>query len=599
MLNLKKIFPSTIRKQLIVSIAIVHAVLMSVFILDLVRRQSKFLNNQSVEWAYSLAQNISTNSVSWVLSNDIEGLNEIVGAQLSHQNLLYAMIISPGGRILAHTNPKYNGMYISDSISMQILKSKEDKIKLIENDELVDICKQIIFNGENIGWARIAISKKANYLSQRNILRNGLWYIIITILIGSILAVLIGNNITKGLHQLVAVARRVRMGDETARTSLHRNDELGQLAGDMNIMIDAMFDKQKTQMSLAEQIAHLASFRVDKETHHIQCSDEFFNILKLKQSETKLSLNDLFKLVHPEDLLLVKKEIQDSLINNQDYNSDVRFLLANDELKYINIHLKTFCDSFGTLNSIGTLLDITERKNIEKQLIENRDNLKKSNKELEEFAYVASHDLQEPLRMVSSYTKLLETRYKDKLDQDANDFIHFAIDGTVRMQGLITDLLEYSRVTTKGKPFTKVDLNSVLDFAISNLQNKIEENEASVTFDELPFCMGEEIQLTRLFQNLIDNAIKYKAKRKPIIHINSNYLDDKILISVSDNGIGIDVKHFERIFVIFQRLHSAAEYAGTGIGLAICRRIVERHGGKIWIESEIEKGTTFFFTLNK
>jgi light-regulated signal transduction histidine kinase (bacteriophytochrome) len=226
-------------------------------------------------------------------------------------------------------------------------------------------------------------------------------------------------------------------------------------------------------------------------------------------------------------------------------------------------------------------------------------NLERSNKELEQFAYVASHDLQEPLRMVSSYTQLLGKRYKDKLDQDANDFINFAVDGANRMQRLINDLLEYSRVTSRGKPLEKLDLSSVLGRVIATMQFKIQDTNAMVSNEDLPFVVGDEIQISRVFQNLIDNALKFRGEEPPRIHISSKFESGKVIISVSDNGIGINEKFNDRVFTIFQRLHNREDYPGTGIGLAVCKRIIERHGGKIWLESEEGKGTTFYFTLNK
>ena len=266
---------------------------------------------------------------------------------------------------------------------------------------------------------------------------------------------------------------------------------------------------------------------------------------------------------------------------------------------------------------IGVSMDVTERKLAEEELKKHREhleilvaektveltaaieNLERSNKELEQFAYVASHDLQEPLRMVSSYTQLLGKRYKDKLDEDANDFINFAVDGANRMQRLINDLLEYSRVTTRGKPFEKLDLSSILGQVIATLQHKIQDTNAMVSNEDLPFVVGDEIQLSRVFQNLIDNALKFRRDEPPRIHISSKFEGDKIIISISDNGIGINEKFKDRVFTIFQRLHNREDYPGTGIGLAICKRIIERHGGKIWFESEEGKGTTFYFTLNK
>jgi PAS domain S-box-containing protein len=255
----------------------------------------------------------------------------------------------------------------------------------------------------------------------------------------------------------------------------------------------------------------------------------------------------------------------------------------------------------GMLCNVGFFRDITERKLAEEALKKVAADLERSNKELEQFAYVASHDLQEPLRMVSSYTQLLEQRYKDKLDQDAQDFIGYAVDGANRMQRLIQDLLEYSRVTTRGKPFASLDSHEVLGEAIKNLQVTIQETVALVTNGDLPIVRGDHTQIVQVFQNLIGNGIKFQRSGiAPRIHITAenDSLNSRFRVfKVSDNGIGIEPRHFERLFEIFQRLHSKKEYPGTGIGLALCKRIVERHGGRIWVESEPGKGSTFLFTL--
>jgi len=223
--------------------------------------------------------------------------------------------------------------------------------------------------------------------------------------------------------------------------------------------------------------------------------------------------------------------------------------------------------------------------------------LTRSNTELEQFAYVASHDLQEPLRMITGYLGLLAKRYKGKLDQDADDFIGFAADGAKRLKVLIADLLTYSRVGTRGKEFAPTDCGAVVAGTLRLLQIAIEESAATVTHDPLPTLMGDETQLLQLFQNLIGNAIKYRDSKPPLVHVSCKQEGGNWLFSVRDNGIGIDPKYAERIFVIFQRLHGRDKYAGTGIGLAVCKKIVERHGGKIWVESEPGKGATFYFTI--
>jgi signal transduction histidine kinase len=241
--------------------------------------------------------------------------------------------------------------------------------------------------------------------------------------------------------------------------------------------------------------------------------------------------------------------------------------------------------------------EIIERKRAENGLKNTMADLERSNKELEQFAYVASHDLQEPLRMVSSYTQLLARRYQDQLDQDAHEFISYAVDGAERMQRLINDLLTYSRVGTRGKPFRKTDCQQVVQETLANLQTAIEETKATVTHDPLPTVIADASQLVQVFQNLVSNAIKFHSQAPPAIHIGAQRQDGEWVFSIRDNGIGIEPQYHERIFVIFQRLHPGDEYPGTGIGLALCKRIVERHGGRILVESDLGEGATFYFTI--
>jgi signal transduction histidine kinase len=232
------------------------------------------------------------------------------------------------------------------------------------------------------------------------------------------------------------------------------------------------------------------------------------------------------------------------------------------------------------------------------ELAERAKDLERSNMELQQFAYVASHDLQEPLRTISSFTQLLAKRYQDKLDEKAGEFIGFTVDGCKRMQTLINDLLAFSRVGTQGKPMEVVDCDQVVSRVLKSLRRAVDDSRAVITKEALPVVMADEVQLSQLFQNLIGNAMKFRGREAPRIHISaeSNGLGWKIV--VRDNGIGISEEHKDRIFVIFQRLHTKKEYPGTGIGLAICKKIVERHGGKIWVEPSPGGGSTFCFTIS-
>lgn len=246
---------------------------------------------------------------------------------------------------------------------------------------------------------------------------------------------------------------------------------------------------------------------------------------------------------------------------------------------------------------LASVIDITERRKIERKLEDFAKETAFLNEQLEQYAHITSHDLKEPLRAIYSYASLLEKKYKGKLDKNADDYINFIVGGAKRMESLINDLLEYTRIGSKRKLLTKTDCNKLLETVLRNLKVVISENNAKVACDSLPEIFTDENQISILFQNLIVNAIKFTKHGNPEINISCKEKDNGWLFAIKDNGIGIPKEQRERIFQIFQRLHTKEEYEGTGIGLAICKKIVDLHGGKIWVESEEGKGSTFYFTL--
>jgi PAS domain S-box-containing protein len=246
---------------------------------------------------------------------------------------------------------------------------------------------------------------------------------------------------------------------------------------------------------------------------------------------------------------------------------------------------------------LASIVDITERKWAENELRQTATELARSNAELEQFAYIASHDLQEPLRAVAGTVQLLQQRYAGQLDARADELIRHAVEGADRMQTLINDLLAFSRVATRGQPFKPTDCAAIFNNVLANLTVAIQESGAAITHDPLPTVMADRTQLLQLLQNMISNAIKFHGDDTPVIHLGVEHQEDEWLFAISDNGIGMEAQYFDRIFAIFQRLHTRREYPGTGIGLAMCKKIVERHGGRIWVESEPKQGSTFYFTL--
>ncbi len=325
----------------------------------------------------------------------------------------------------------------------------------------------------------------------------------------------------------------------------------------------------------------------------IRINKKYCDILGYSEKEL-MAFKNLIKVTHPDDVGLYHDYINDEHDGKPvNHVYEKRYIHKNGSIIWVLQSVSIIVDENGEpVQQIVIIQDITNLKKAQKDLLE-------SNEELKQFAYVASHDLQEPLRMVGSYLQLLERRYGDRFDGDAREFMDFAIDGAERMKGLINDLLDYSRVDSRGKPFELTDMNQVIDRVQRNLDLMIKERDAQIFSEKLPELNIDAEQITQLFQNLIGNAIKFQKKNeKPVVRISVKKKDQQFWeFSVSDNGIGIDPEYFERIFVIFQRLHTKDEYPGTGIGLAICKRIVERHGGKIWLESKTGEGSTFYFTL--
>jgi PAS domain S-box-containing protein len=310
-----------------------------------------------------------------------------------------------------------------------------------------------------------------------------------------------------------------------------------------------------------------------------------------------LSINDF---IIPKDLEKYQTIFDQGLETSSSGEISIKSVEGSVIPVYISINnLKRLNVKYVVITDLSDQKHHEELKKAYDEIEKRTLDLERSNEDLKHFAYVASHDLREPLRMIASFLQLLEKRYKDNLDQEANTFIEFAVDGAKRLDNMINDLIEYSKVTNNKMEFSSIKLENVLNEALISLMVPIKENNAIITYDTLPVVNGNKQLLIQLFQNLIGNAIKYRSQDDPQIHISALKEKDQYLFSVNDNGIGMDSEHINRIFTIFQRLHRNDEYEGTGIGLAIAQKIVYQHGGQIWAESELGNGSTFYFTISE
>ena len=430
----------------------------------------------------------------------------------------------------------------------------------------------------------------------------------------------IGRSIAGPVGSLRAGVEKVGSGDLDYRIGITTKDEIGELSAAFDQMTERLKATTVSRNDLLKEIAERS-----RAEEALKQSERYLNAIienapaciklvgadgtLLKMNAAGLSIigadsaqqvqgKSIYPLVTPRD----RKAFMDltaGVFEGRPGTLEFEAVGIDGKHLWLSTHAVPLHDNAGNVTALlGITVDVSERRRADEERERLLADLARSNRELEQFAYVASHDLQEPLRMVASYADLLQTRYKGKLDDKADRYINFTVDGAVRMQKLIEGLLEYSRITRRGAEFVSVSANAVIDEAVSNLAAAIRESRAVVTKDDLPEVRGDEIQLTQLFQNLIGNAIKFRSPgTAPGVHISAKREGDTCVFAVRDNGIGIDREYADRIFLIFQRLHTREEYPGTGIGLALCKRIVERHHGRIWVESSPGQGSTFFFTI--
>ena len=384
--------------------------------------------------------------------------------------------------------------------------------------------------------------------------------------------------------------------ERTAQLNL-TNEQLEQEIADRKRMEEILLESEARYRIVADN-TYDWEFWLNPDGKFLYCSPSCKRITGCDAEEFMSDPDLLDRIIHPDDRSVFLKHIHE--VGEKAVSDEIEFRIVRPDGSYrwIGHICQPVFDKGGLfLGRRGSNRDVTKRKRAEDGLKKISDELVRSNADLQQFAYAASHDLQEPLRVIEGFIKLLAKRYEKKLDAKAEEFIGFAIEGVKGMRALIKDLLDYSRVGTRDINLRPTDFSEAVDRAVFNLKEAVEESGAVITHDPLPTIRADIMQMSRLFQNLIGNAIKFRGKKTPDIHISAERNENGWTFSVRDNGIGIDTENAERIFAVFQRLHTREEYPGTGIGLAVCKRIVERHGGKIWVKSKEGKGSTFCFTI--
>jgi PAS domain S-box-containing protein len=585
-------------------IVLIISTLLFIFTAIILRASSKFLHLSSIYW-YSIALGLlSIGFMAIMLQNRMGDFLNWTGRSAQFLGGLY--IIIAAFTLVKETNAWERSIEFDLNSKRQLaenaLRYKEERYRqivelageaIVITDEKFNITEwnraaEILY-----GWTADEVIGK----NSRNILRSNIQE--------SELKKLLNDLTEQGMILYEATQHRkdnsIIVIEARLSVIKENNDKIsGYIAMNRDITerkkAEQLLRESERRLNIALENANIGLWEWDFRKNELiwdERSERMYGLMPGTFGKTLEAFEDL---VNEEDLPRLRTAYKNSIEKGVPYEAIFR-IRSDENTRYISAKAFVRKNEFGQSDSmLGVCFDITALKqDSEKAIFKLNEELSRSNRDLENFAYIASHDLQEPLRMVTSFTQLLQQRYSDKLDEDANTFIKYAVDGSKRMYDLINGLLAYSRITTKGNSFMKVDMNEVAGMAVDNLKIRIDESKTIINCHDLPEVFADKNQMMQVLQNLLENAIKF-CRQNPVVEISAKTIEDFYVISVKDNGIGIQEAYFDRIFRIFQRLHTT-EYKGTGLGLALCRQIIERHGGRIWVESTPGIGSAFSFTM--
>lgn len=564
--------------------------------------QTSIIKQRLQTKAKSLLSLLEKTSVDPILQLRIDRLRLYLKEVKADPEVVAAYIYDEEGLLLTdgtEVNPNRDQFPKEPYLKKALSTSKRTQVEVGDKLEFV---QPIYLSNQRVGSVRIVFTQDLTRKALIQVRNRNLTFGLIFLLMGLVAAYFLARVISKPILELSEKADAIAQGDLDQMVFIESKDELGVLGNSFN------------QMSLDLRKTTVAKQYVDDILHNMgECLivfDRAYAIKTVNQAVERLLgwkkyqlIGEPISKILPSDTTLFEDGGLEALAEKKTVKG-IETVYRTKEGKdvIVSFSATVMWNRAGKLDGIVSIAtDITEQKKMYKEVVDAQKELERSNSDLEQFAYVASHDLQEPLRMVSAYMSLLDKRYKSKLDESAQEFIEFAVNGAERMRSLIQDLLQYSRLGKK-KELAQLDVKETTDAALNNLTVRIEETHAKVQVLEMPQVLGDKVTLTQLFQNLIGNALKFQKKGTvPEVEIKATLDEEQSdwIFSVRDNGIGIEEEYREKIFQIFERLNARDEYEGTGIGLAVCKRIVENHNGRIWVESAYGRGTTFYFTIPK
>jgi len=627
---IERFWTKSIRRQLILGIAAVHAVLMSIFVVDMLERQKKFLHDQAIEQTTSLSETLAANSTSWVLANDIIGIEEVVSSQSKYPGLEYAMVLNMEGKVLGHTDRQYIGMYIEDDSGSGFQTIPSEVNILVNTPTLIDVAAPVYANGKQIGWTRVGLGQQNTLAGLRTITRNGLIYTVIAILVGVIFALVMAKGLTQALHKLVELTGRVSRGESGSRAELQRHDEIGRLATNFDSMLDSI---AASQAELAEsQLRFDLAMRGSSDglwdrnllTNEVYLSPRWKEMIGYRDDELENELGAWDRLVHPDDLDKTKNAINNYISGESD-SYRVEFRMKHKDGHWVHVLDRGYLvrDENGrAVRMAGTHVDLTER-------IQNEDKIRRLNSELEdrvhqrtielldakneaeransaksEFLSRMSHELRTPMNAILGFAQLLEVSGDSPLTGEQKESVTEILNAGHHLLELINEVLDLSRIEA-GKMVVNMEpvcVQEILRECMSLIVTLAADRGVTVELKEAErenYVLADRTRIKQVLLNLLSNAVKYNSQDgKVVIRISDS--GDMWRISIIDTGPGLNEEQKNRLFVPFDRLGAdKTKIEGTGIGLALSKKLVACMDGIIDVESSEGSGSTFWVELGK
>lgn len=600
-------FIASLRGRLILGVALVNTVLMMLFIADLTWRQRAMLLDRQVEEAETLAQSFATSAAGWIAASDIAGLQEIIETQRRHPELEFAMIADKQGLLLAHTDPTRHGQYLLD------LPQEAKQTLISKTPAMVDIAAPAILAGRHVGWARVGIGQKVYAEKLAKITRNGVLYALTAIFIVSAIVWLMGWQLTRRLYSVQETIAAVRAGNRQSRSQLTGNDEAAEMAKEFNAMLDALAERDLKLLASEEKYRRTIDTAV--EGIWILGADGITGFVNARMMERlgyaaeEITGRPITDFLFEEDKT---DHLEKMLTSHQGkpVHYTRRFRHKQGQTVWTFASASPIFDNEqrfqGLFMMFTDITDLKEAENkinelnqdLERRVVERTAELEAVIKELEGFSYTISHDLRAPLRAIDGFSRILLDEYRETLDDEGKRLLNVVRDNTVRMGQLIEDILAFTRIGRLEIALSKIDMAKLALDAFEAIKPADADAKLHLEIEAMPIVSGDRTMMHRVLTNLLSNAIKFSLCKDAVHIIIGGYLEgNEAVYYVKDNGVGFDMRYAHKLFGVSQRLHGVDEFKGSGIGLAIVKRIVTRHGGRVWAEGKVNEGATIYFTL--